>query len=102
MPLGKWEGRHKIQRTCKTCYIFWSFNRLFGRFGRLTSKFADRFKELKKESGLSDLKLSKLLNVSPMTICRWENAVHDIKSNELVKVAKFFGVSADYLIGLED
>ncbi|MBQ8522929.1 MAG: helix-turn-helix transcriptional regulator [Clostridia bacterium] len=37
-----------------------------------------------------------------MTICRWENGVHDIKSNDLIKVALFFGVSTDYLVGLED
>lgn len=68
----------------------------------MDTKFKERFRELKKESGLSDFKLSQLLGVSPMTICRWENGIHDIKSNELIKVAKFFGVSSDYLIGLED
>ena len=57
---------------------------------------------MKRESGLSNEKLGKLLGVSHMTICRWENGKCDIKSNELVKVAKFFAVSADYLIGLED
>ena len=68
----------------------------------MLSKFNERFRELKKNSGLSDLKLSKLLDVAPMTICRWENGVHDIKSNDLIKVALFFGVSTDYLVGLED
>lgn len=68
----------------------------------MQTKFKERFKELKKNSGLSDFKLSKLLGVAPMTICRWENGVHDIKSNELIKVAQFFGVSTDYLVGLED
>ena len=66
------------------------------------SKFPERLKELKKDSGLSDFKLSQLLGVSPMTICRWENGINDIKSNELIKVAEFFKVSTDYLVGLED
>lgn len=68
----------------------------------METKFKERFKQLKEESGLSDLKLSQILGVSPMTICRWENGIHDIKSNELVKLAKFFKVSTDYLVGLED
>ena len=66
------------------------------------SKFTQRFKELKKESGLSDKKLGKVLEVSNATICRWENGQSDVKSEELYKIAEFFKVSADYLIGLED
>lgn len=66
------------------------------------SKFAQRFKELKKNVGLSDAKLGKAIGVGAATICRWENGKADIKSQELAKVAQFFGVSSDYLIGLED
>ena len=68
----------------------------------MKSKFSERFRQLKKESGLSNDKLGKLLGVSHMMICRWENGQTDIRSEELYKVAKFFNVSADYLIGLED
>ena len=66
------------------------------------NKFNERFKELKKESGLSNEKLGKLLGVSHMTICRWENGQSDIRSQELIRVAQFFGVSILYLLGLED
>lgn len=68
----------------------------------MKTKFNERFKELKKESGLSDFKLGKLLGVSNATICRWENGQSDIKSNDLIKVAQFFGVTLEYLVGLED
>ena len=68
----------------------------------MLSKFNQVFKELKKESGLSDKKLGELLGVSHSTICRWENGQSDIKSNDLIKVAQFFGVTLEYLVGLED
>lgn len=68
----------------------------------METKFQERFKLLKKESGLSNVKLAQKIDVSHATVCRWENGKCDIKSNELVRVAKFFGVSSDYLIGLED
>jgi len=68
----------------------------------MESKFAERLKELKKENGLSNMKLGDAIGVSDTTICRWENGKADIKSKELVKVAQFFGVSTDYLVGLED
>ena len=66
------------------------------------SKFAERLRELKKEFGLSNMKLAKAIGVTDTTVCRWENGKCDIKSNELFRVAKFFNVSSDYLIGLED
>ncbi len=68
----------------------------------MQTKFQERFKQLKKESGLSNVKLAQGIGVSHTTICRWENGKCDIKSNELIKVAKFFVVSADFLIGLVD
>ena len=66
------------------------------------SKFPERLKELKKDSGLSNMKIAKAIGVGDTTICRWENGKADIKSKELVKLAQFFGVSTDYLVGLED
>ncbi|MBQ7880388.1 MAG: helix-turn-helix transcriptional regulator [Clostridia bacterium] len=66
------------------------------------SKFPEKLKELKQELGLSNMKIGKAIGVGDTTVCRWENGKADIKSKELVKLAKFFGVSTDYLVGLED
>ena len=68
----------------------------------MLSKFRERFKELRKQEGLSYMKMEEILGISRSTICRWEKGQTDIKSEELYKVAKFFSVSAGYLIGLED
>ncbi len=51
---------------------------------------------------MSTMALGKKIGVSDMTICRWENNVNDVKGEELAKLAKFFEVSTDYLLGLED
>ena len=64
--------------------------------------FAERLKELRLEKGLSILALSKKINVSDASICRWENNQTDVKGEQLIQIAKFFGVSTDYLLGLED
>ena len=64
--------------------------------------FGKRLKELRAEKGLSTLKLGKELGVSDATISRWENGISNIKSEELIIVAQFFGVTSDYLLGLED
>ena len=65
-------------------------------------KFSERLKELRLEKGLSIMALGKVIEVSDATICRWENSTNDIKGKELIRLAKFFNVTTDYLLGLED
>ena len=65
-------------------------------------KFNKIFKELKKQSGLSNAKLAKAIGVSSTSIFRWETGGSDIMSDDLIKVAQFFGVPTDYLLGLID
>lgn len=64
--------------------------------------FSERLKELRQKQGLSCLNLGKAIGVSDATICRWELGQSDIKSNDLVKLAIFFGVPTDYLLGLKN
>lgn len=46
--------------------------------------------------------LGKAIDVSDATIIRWENNQNDIKAEQLAKLAQYFGVTTDYLLGLED
>ena len=64
--------------------------------------FAERLEDLRTEKGLSALKLSKALDIDDTTILRWEKGVMVPNIINLFKIATFFGVSADYLIGLEN
>ena len=68
----------------------------------MKNTFGKRLKELRTEKGLSTLKLGKEIGVSDATISRWENGISNIKSEELIIVAQYFGVTADYLLGLEE
>jgi transcriptional regulator with XRE-family HTH domain len=64
--------------------------------------FAERLHELRTEKGLSTRQLAGLLEVSSAIISLWENNACRVTDENLVRVAKFFGVSADYLLGLEN
>lgn len=66
------------------------------------NKFSDRLKELRLENKLTTKSLGQQIGVSNATISRWENGKNNIKVDELIAVAKFFHVSIDYLVGLED
>jgi transcriptional regulator with XRE-family HTH domain len=61
-----------------------------------------RLKDLRVERKLSLRELSKLADVSVMSISRWENNQSDILSESITKLAKYFGVTTDYLLGLEN
>ena len=65
-------------------------------------KFKERLKELREEKKISSLALSKILKVSHSTILRWENGSINPSIEHLYNLAKYFGISADYLLGLED
>ena len=65
-------------------------------------KFAERLKELRLEKGLSIQALAKNVGIGSSSLCRWENKQSDIKSTELIILANYFGVSTDFLLGLED
>lgn len=64
--------------------------------------FNERIKSLREDKGLSIQALARELKVSSASVFRWENGQGDIKSSQLILLAKFFGVSADYLLGLEN
>lgn len=64
--------------------------------------FAERLKELREEREFSYVKLAKELGVSAVAIGRWERNLRIPNIVELKKIAEFFGVSADYLLGITD
>ena len=64
--------------------------------------FAERLKELRTEKGLSISGLAKKVNIGSSSICRWENCQADVKGSQLIALARFFGVTIDYLMGLEN
>ena len=68
----------------------------------MKSKLSKRLKELREERGLSMLALSKEIGISDSSISRWEHEETDIRGEQLMVLAKFFGVRTDYLLGLED
>ena len=65
-------------------------------------KFAERLKELREEKGLSALALSKAVLINNRNIGRWEKSQFDITSDNLIKLADFFDVTTDYLLGRTD
>lgn len=64
-------------------------------------KFSYRLKELRKEKGLSQTQLAKATGLSHTAIVYWENEKRVPNAYAIVVLAEYFGVSTDYLLGLE-
>jgi len=63
--------------------------------------FSERLLELRKSRGLSQATVAKDLNVSLGIVCYWELNKSDPTATNVAKVARYFNVSADYLLGLK-
>ena len=64
--------------------------------------FAERLLELRKEKGISQARLAQDLQVSYAVICYWETNRSEPTAPNLVKIANYFDVSVDYLLGRVD
>lgn len=62
----------------------------------------DRLKELRTESGLLQKEVAQSIGVSPQTYCYYENGINKPDPEMLIKIADFFEVSIDFLLGRAD
>lgn len=63
---------------------------------------ASRIKELRLDNNLSQRKLAEAIGVDKRAIIFWEQEINEPKASYIKKLAEFFGVSADYLLGITD
>lgn len=64
--------------------------------------FSQRLRELRLDKKMSMKQLAKEINTTDAAISNWENGVNEPKISYVISIAKFFGVTSDYLLGLED
>ncbi len=55
--------------------------------------------KLRKEKGLTQIELAKILNLDQTTVSKWENEKAVPDTTTLINLAEFFDVSTDYLLG---
>lgn len=61
-----------------------------------------RLKELREERNLSQLDVANAIGTSQTNIGRWEKERNEPSSGYVIKLADFFEVTTDYLLGRED
>lgn len=61
-------------------------------------KLEEKLVSLRKEKGLSQLKLAEMMNVSRQAVSRWESAAARPSTENLRALSKLYGVPIDYLM----
>lgn len=62
----------------------------------------ERIKILRTENHISQSQLAKALGVSQKAVSLWESGDRVPSATVIASLAKYFGVSADYLLGLDE
>ncbi len=76
------------------------YNKIMVEFDRKV--FAERLKELRAERGVGQRTLAEILDLSNSSISYWETCKQEPTAGALYKLACYFNVSTDYLLGLEE
>ena len=66
----------------------------------LVGRYMDRLRDLREDADLTQTKLAKELGCSQTTYSRYENGILDVPNDILKRLAKFYNVSIDYIVGL--
>lgn len=61
--------------------------------------FGEKLKELRTKYGKTQEDIAKYLEVAPQTIYKYEKGINQPDLNTLSKLAEYFNVSTDYLLG---
>lgn len=61
----------------------------------------NRLKALRNAKGMTQKEISEILNVSQGNYSRYENGTMMPTADTLIAMSKFYGVSVDYILGLE-
>ena len=64
--------------------------------------FGSRLYELMKEHNITQSQLAKNIDVSQRAVSLWVNHQSEPTESSIVKCARYFSVTADYILGLTD
>ena len=68
----------------------------------MIDKFSTRLRELRLSKGLRQEQVARFIGVNKSAICTYENDTRQPSFEILIRLAKLYKVSTDYLLGLTD
>ena len=62
----------------------------------------NNLKSARKAAGMTQAEVAKIVGITQNGYSYWENGKAKIDNESLAKLSRIFGVSIDYLIGVDD
>ena len=63
--------------------------------------YLKRLRELREDRDKTQTEIAKILGMKQSQYSRYENGIRDIPLDSLITLAKYYGVSTDYILGLK-
>ncbi len=67
----------------------------------MKENISSRLKDLRREFNISQSSLAKAINVTQKAIDFWEKGINEPKATYIIRLATFFSVTTDYILGVE-
>ena len=65
-------------------------------------KYRERMRNLREDNDLAQREVAKIINKSQQGYSHIEEGRAELKIDDMIKLCKFYGVSADYFVGMTD
>ena len=62
--------------------------------------YVKRMRDLREESGKTQQEIADILGTSQTMYARYEREANELPIHHLITLCKYYGVSADYILGL--
>ncbi len=64
--------------------------------------YRERMRALREDNDLTQREVAKVINKSQQGYSHTEDGRAELKIDDIIKLCKFYGVTADYFIGISD
>ncbi len=64
--------------------------------------FTQRLRDLREDNDLNQEQIAKILDITRQQYQLYESGKRELKISHLIKICKFYNVSADYVLGFTD
>lgn len=65
-------------------------------------KYRERMRNLREDNDLTQREVGKIINKSQQGYSHIEDGRAELKIDDMIKLCRFYGVTADYFIGMTD
>ena len=64
--------------------------------------YHERIRDLREDSDKTQTEIAKYLNTTQQVYSRYETGENEMPIRHLISLCRYYGVSADYILGLDD